>query len=84
MLPPRPEWQSRAACAGKPTVWFFCPSGVDGHERSRWFARGRLVCADCPVRVECLNYALSNGERHGLWGGASPRQRIDMRMGRAS
>jgi len=35
----------------------------------------RRVCEDCPVRVECLEYALASGIDHGVWGGASERER---------
>jgi hypothetical protein len=35
--------------------------------------------AECPVREECLEYALRNKEEHGIWGGASERQRRKMR-----
>jgi len=33
------------------------------------------ICRDCPVREECLEYALADGVGHGVWGGASERQR---------
>lgn len=32
-------------------------------------------CAVCPVRIDCLYVALRTGERHGIWGGLTPRQR---------
>lgn len=35
----------------------------------------RSVCLACPVRAECLAYALDHNERHGVWGGTSPRER---------
>jgi len=33
------------------------------------------ICADCPVKVDCLEYALADRVDHGVWGGASERQR---------
>jgi WhiB family redox-sensing transcriptional regulator len=33
------------------------------------------VCLSCDVRVECLEYALANDERFGIWGGLSERER---------
>ncbi|MEU7074697.1 WhiB family transcriptional regulator [Streptomyces narbonensis] len=37
------------------------------------------VCAVCPVRVQCLNWALTNDVRHGVWGGLSDRERTRLR-----
>ncbi len=42
-------------------------------------ARAKAVCAGCPVRAECLEFALANDERWGVWGGTSERQRRAMR-----
>lgn len=36
-------------------------------------------CRACTVRVECLNYALDNGEKFGVWGGTSERERRKLR-----
>lgn len=33
------------------------------------------VCAECPVKTPCLEYALANHVDHGVWGGASERER---------
>lgn len=35
----------------------------------------KRVCVGCEVRVECLEYALANDERFGIWGGLSERER---------
>jgi hypothetical protein len=43
-------------------------------------APARAVCAGCPVRVECLTWALLNDERHGVWGATSPPQRTRLRV----
>jgi WhiB family redox-sensing transcriptional regulator len=65
-------WQENAACIGLPSEFFF-------PERSAVITVGaRKVCDDCPVRDRCLEYALTEGEWHGIWGGLSPEQRRDL------
>lgn len=39
----------------------------------------KAICADCPVRIECLEYALVTGANHGIWGGLSERERKRIR-----
>ena len=38
-------------------------------------AAAKKVCRDCPVRRPCLDYAMNNNERHGIWGGLTRRER---------
>jgi WhiB family redox-sensing transcriptional regulator len=38
----------------------------------------KRICAKCPVREECLEWALQNQERFGVWGGKSERERRAM------
>lgn len=40
--------------------------------------KARRICAECPVRRQCLDYALANGEQEGIWGGTSANQRRRM------
>jgi WhiB family redox-sensing transcriptional regulator len=40
------------------------------------------VCAGCPVRLQCLEMALQNDERFGIWGGLSERERRRVRLQR--
>lgn len=42
----------------------------------------RRVCAGCPVRDECLEYALANNERWGVWGGLTRQERVRLRQAR--
>ena len=61
-------WMFHARCRGiSPTAFF--PSDGTGVETAQ------RVCAACPVRTECLEYALLNRIEHGVWGGASERER---------
>jgi WhiB family redox-sensing transcriptional regulator len=57
-----------ALCRGARASEFFPSDGL-GVEAAR------RVCAGCQVRLECLEYALENRIEHGVWGGASERER---------
>lgn len=62
------RWQDRALCAQTDPEAFFPEKGGSTREAKR-------VCTTCPVRDECLEYALANDERFGIWGGLSERER---------
>lgn len=62
------SWMLAGNCRERDPSFFFPSDGV-GVERAR------RVCADCPVRIECLEYALRYRIEHGVWGGASERER---------
>jgi WhiB family redox-sensing transcriptional regulator len=62
------EWQERALCAQTDPEAFFPEKGGSTREAKR-------VCTTCDVRVDCLEYALKNDERFGIWGGLSERER---------
>ncbi|MDO5728164.1 MAG: WhiB family transcriptional regulator [Actinomycetaceae bacterium] len=61
-------WQERALCAQTDPEAFFPEKGGSTRE-------AKAVCASCEVRGECLEYALENDERFGIWGGMSERER---------
>ncbi len=65
-------WQADAACKGMDAEWFFT-------ERGQSTAPAKAVCAGCPVREACLAYALAAGEKWGIWGMTSERERKRMR-----
>lgn len=67
-------WQEKALCAQTDPESFFPEQGVGAREAKR-------VCASCPVRSECLEYALQNDERFGIWGGFSESERRRLRRG---
>ena len=62
------DWQERALCAQTDPEAFFPEKGGSTREAKR-------VCLTCDVRNECLEYALQNDERFGIWGGLSERER---------
>ncbi|HEY1330345.1 MAG TPA: WhiB family transcriptional regulator [Actinomycetota bacterium] len=69
-------WQWRAACRGEDAHLFFPPSHFERSEEKRGRERkARAICGGCPVRVECLDYALRVRESHGVWGGLNEAER---------
>lgn len=67
-LPSSPHWTELALCAqSDPEAWF--------PEKGCSTREAKKVCRGCPVRTECLDYALENDERFGVWGGTSEKQR---------
>lgn len=69
-------WQDYANCLGVDPDLFFPERGASTRE-------AKEVCRGCVVREECLEYALSNGEKFGIWGGMSERERRRIRRQRA-
>ena len=61
-------WQERALCAQTDPEAFFPEKGGSTRDAKR-------VCVGCEVRSACLEYALANDERFGIWGGLSERER---------
>ncbi len=79
----RAGWWARAACASADPELFF-PISYSG-PALRQVARAKAICARCPIRQECLRYALDAGSIHGVWGGMTEgeRQRLAGRERRA-
>ncbi|GIU84459.1 MAG: hypothetical protein KatS3mg008_1234 [Acidimicrobiales bacterium] len=70
------SWQAKAACRGPHAAVFFPPSHFERKEEKREReARAKAICATCSVREECLEYALSINEQHGIWGGLTEAER---------
>ena len=70
------SWQDRANCLGVDPDLFFPERGASTRE-------AKEVCRGCVVRMDCLEYALVNGEKFGIWGGMSERERRRLRRQRA-
>ncbi len=63
------NWRDHAACADADPRLFF-PAGTTGRADAEAQAdRAKSVCAGCPVRAACLDWALATGQRTGVWGG---------------
>lgn len=73
-------WQRHAACTNAPLYLFFPPSGFHAADH---VAEAKAICAECPVRSDCLDYALAveatTGRgwvgRYGVWGGLTAQER---------
>ena len=65
-------WQADALCAQTDPEAFFPEKGGSTRDAKK-------ICASCEVRAQCLEYALKNDERFGIWGGLSERERRKLR-----
>lgn len=61
-------WRQKAACRGEPTSLFFSANSAD-------YQRAHAICAKCPVRSECDDFANRTGQ-HGVWAGRARRLRV--------
>jgi WhiB family redox-sensing transcriptional regulator len=79
------EWRDRAKCLGQDVRKFF-PLRGDDEEPGKRVCNGlgdpRARMPACPVRAQCLEYALSNFIKEGIFGGMSERERRGLRQNR--
>lgn len=61
-------WRQHGACRGTDPDIFYPVSDEEAEP-------AKVICATCPVREPCLEYALATRERDGVWGGATERER---------
>ena len=66
------DWKDSSNCRGVDPDLFFPERGASTRE-------AKEVCRGCIVREDCLEYALLNGEKFGIWGGMSERERRRIR-----
>ena len=67
------SWRLEALCAETDPEAFFPEKGGSTRDAKR-------VCTGCTVRAQCLEFALANDERFGIWGGLSERERRRIRL----
>lgn len=81
---PRPSWawQDDAACRGEDLALFFGTEGERPPARDVRERKAKAICGQCPVRNECLDFALTRPEKDGLWGGLSEDERASERRRR--
>ena len=70
--PDAQSWQEQALCAETDPEAFFPEKGGSTREAKK-------ICTGCEVKAQCLEYALANDERFGIWGGLSERERRRLR-----
>lgn len=63
------ELMTKAACIDADPEMFY-------KEKGGGVEPARKICRTCEVRVLCLNYAIHNKEKSGVWGAMSPRERV--------
>jgi WhiB family transcriptional regulator, redox-sensing transcriptional regulator len=74
-------WRKDALCRGVDTNLFF-PAGELGEEPVLHAETAKAVCFTCPVREECLEYALATDQPFGVWGGTTEAERRSIRRRR--
>ena len=67
------DWRQSAACRSADPDLFF-PVSASGPAISQ-IAKAKAICSECPVRRECLAFALTTRQVHGIWGGMSEQER---------
>lgn len=87
LLPASPStsWQAQGLCRAVDSSVFFPPPQFEHKpEREAREKRAKAICGECPVRTECLDWALTTREPHGVWGGYAESERKQMLVSRMS
>ena len=63
------NWVGRAACSGLDPAIFYPPTDEEADA-------AKAICGECPVMEACLEHAIDNREKNGVWGGATERERL--------
>lgn len=71
------HWPRWAACLTEDPELFF-PAGATGAALEQ-IEQAKTVCRSCPVKQQCLQWALDNHQDHGVWGGLSEEERRNLR-----
>lgn len=73
-------WRDEALCRDTDPDLFF-PVGTTGQAHVQ-IERAKRVCGECPVRTDCLDFALATNQDAGIWGGTSEDERRQLRRQR--
>jgi WhiB family redox-sensing transcriptional regulator len=63
------NWADHASCRGLDPTIFYPLTDEDADD-------AKEICASCPVQTPCLEFAIDQRERNGVWGGATERERM--------
>ena len=75
------DWRAASAClTADPDLFFPIAAGTAVNKQ---VSRALLICDGCPVRRQCLDFAMQTGEKDGIWGGTTPEERIRARRARS-
>ena len=79
-------FDEQALCRGVDPEVFFPTARPNTVIYERELAQAKAVCAVCPVRAECLEWAVETGQDYGVWGGLDPAERrlVKGRLAKAS
>jgi WhiB family redox-sensing transcriptional regulator len=80
---PSTDWQELGLCRASDATVFFPPAHFEHKpERTAREAKAKAICARCPVRITCLDWAITTREPHGVWGGYSESERKQILLGK--
>jgi WhiB family redox-sensing transcriptional regulator len=65
------NWMEFANCVGQTELFFVESRGYSGAQ----YSKAKEICHTCPVKSECLKFALENSMEFGVWGGKTPAER---------
>jgi WhiB family redox-sensing transcriptional regulator len=72
------DWRAESACAESSGTKLFFPVGVTGAAEIQ-IHQAKAVCAQCPVKAQCLEFAITTNQEYGVWGGTSEEERRVLR-----
>lgn len=75
MIMERRDWMRKGGCIGEDTALWV-------RERGESYRVAQAICDECPVRTECLEFALADPNLIGMWGGKNDRERKNIRRAR--
>lgn len=72
------DWRADASCSTREVASLFFPVGVTGPAETQ-IVKAKEVCASCPVKDACLEFAITTNQEYGIWGGTSEDERRILR-----